>query len=109
MGLFKKRLKVQDGLLRQMQEEHEEMRLEFESLKRNFDKLENGMRALVREELLHLARNESIYTVTLYRDEEFLTKVYVDRLKELKCKKRKLEQAIIDCDIALKEVSKEVK
>lgn len=109
MKLFKKKRKAPDELIYQMQSEHEEIRLEFESLKRNFDKLENGMRALVREELLHLAREESIYTVTLYRDEEFLTKVYVDRLKELKYKKRKLEQAIIDCDIALKEASKEVK
>ncbi len=103
MKLFKKKQKTPDELLYQMQSEHEEMRLEFESLKRNFDKLENGMRALAREELLHLVREQSIYAVTLYRDEEFLTKAYVDRLQELKCKKRRLEQAIIDCDIALKE------
>lgn len=105
MSLFKKKAETTSDTIRQMQYEFETMRLEWDSMKRAYEKQEQSIPAIVREQLQALARQESISVVTIYRDEEFLTEVHANRVKELKHKKQMLDQAILECNKALAEIN----
>lgn len=72
-----------------------------EGLKLGIEKPERKIPEIVRAEIEQLLRNKSLSVVTIYNEQEFLTSIVHDRVKELKHKKRELEEAIIECEKAL--------
>lgn len=101
MSIFRKKPKTIDDSIREMQYGYKDMKIEFESMKRDYAKLKASIPGIARQQLEDLARTKTIVAMCKYRDEEFLTEVCANRVEELKYKKQVLEDAIDECDKAL--------